>query len=78
VTTVCGVTVATLIAGSVVIENAFALGGLGSLLVQAVTAKDFAVVQAVSVIFVLMFIVINTAVDLLYAVIDPRLRRPRA
>lgn len=74
ISTVSGVTVGTLIAGTVVVENAFGIGGLGSLLVQSVTAKDFAVVQAVSLIFVAAFIVINTLVDLLYVVIDPRLR----
>jgi peptide/nickel transport system permease protein len=78
ISTVAGVTVAALIAGSVVIENAFGLGGLGSLLVSSVTEKDFAVVQAVALIFVIAFIVANTCIDLLYPVIDPRLRQSRS
>jgi peptide/nickel transport system permease protein len=78
ISTVAGLTVAALIAGTVVIENAFGLGGLGQLLVSSVTDKDFAVAQTVALIFVIAFIVANTCVDLLYPVLDPRLRRSRA
>jgi peptide/nickel transport system permease protein len=74
VTTVAGLTVAGLIAGTVVVESAFGLNGLGSLLVQSVLDKDFTVVQAVSLILVIGFIAVNLIVDLLYLVIDPRLR----
>ena len=74
VTTVAGLTVAGLIAGSVVVENAFALNGLGSYLVTSVEQKDFSVVQAITLILVAAFVVVNTAVDMLYAVIDPRVR----
>jgi peptide/nickel transport system permease protein len=74
VTTVVGLTVAGLIAGSVVVESAFGLDGLGSLLISSVIAKDFAVVQAVSLMLVVGFLLINMMVDLLYVFIDPRLR----
>jgi peptide/nickel transport system permease protein len=74
VTTVAGLTVAGLIAGSVVVENAFALNGLGSYLVTSVEQKDFSVVQAITLLLVAAFVVVNTAVDMLYAVIDPRVR----
>lgn len=73
ITTVMGLTVATLIAGAVVVENVFALDGLGSLLVRAVLQRDFAVVQAVILILVLAFVVVNAVVDFLYSVIDPRI-----
>lgn len=74
VTTVAGLTVAGLVAGSVVVESAFGLDGLGSLLVSSVVGKDFAAVQAVSLILVVGFLAINMLVDLLYVMIDPRLR----
>ena len=74
ITTVSGLTIAGLIAGSVVVENAFALNGLGSYLVSSVEQKDFPVVQAIALLLVAAFVVINTIVDILYAVIDPRIR----
>lgn len=74
ITTVAGLTVAGLIAGSVVVENAFAVNGLGSYLVTSVEQKDFPVVQAITLLLVAAFVVVNTVVDILYAVIDPRVR----
>ncbi|MCW2289413.1 ABC transporter permease [Leucobacter luti] len=74
ITTVLGLTVATLIAGAVVIENVFALDGLGSLLVRAILQRDFAVVQAVILVLVVAFVVINAIVDFLYTIIDPRIQ----
>ena len=72
VTTVAGITIAGLIAGSVIVESAFSLNGLGAYLVQAVNEKDFPVVQAITLLLVAAFIIVNTAVDLLYVVLDPR------
>lgn len=72
IVTVSGLTIAGLLASTVVVEQAFNLDGLGSLLVEAVLRKDVAVVQAVSLILVTAFVVINTLVDLLYRVLDPR------
>ena len=74
ISTVAGLTIAGTIAGTVVVESAFGLDGLGSLLVDAVTGKDFAVVQAVSLILVALFLVVNLIVDLAYPLIDPRIR----
>ena len=74
ITTVTGLSIAGLIASSVVVENAFGLNGLGSLLVESVLAKDFAAVQAISLILVVLFLIVNLVVDLLYAALDPRLR----
>jgi peptide/nickel transport system permease protein len=74
ITTVCGLTVAALVAGVAVIETAFGLNGIGSELISAVSDKDFAVVQAISLILVTVFIVTNMVVDVLYVVIDPRTR----
>jgi peptide/nickel transport system permease protein len=77
ISTIAGLTVAGTIATAVVVESAFGLNGLGSLLVSSVTAKDFAVVQAVSVLLVVLFLVVNLLVDLGYALIDPRIRSSR-
>lgn len=77
VTTAGGVLVAGLLAGAVVVERAFGLDGLGSLLVQAVDQRDFPVVQAVVLLLVAVFVVINSLVDACYALLDPRLRKER-
>ena len=73
IVTVAGLTVGGLIAGAVVIEEVFQLNGLGSYLVQAVGQKDFPVVQAICLILVAAFIVLNTIVDLTYSFLDPRI-----
>lgn len=72
--TVSGLAVGYLISGSVLVEYTFGLNGLGSLLVQAVEAKDYSVVQAVTLLFTAVFIFLNLGVDLLYGVVDPRIR----
>lgn len=74
VVTVAGLQVAGLFAGAVVVENAFGLGGLGQLLISSVQQKDFPVVQAISLLFVLAFVVLNTLADVVNAILDPRLR----
>jgi peptide/nickel transport system permease protein len=73
VTTVVGITVAGLIAGSVVVEQAFALNGIGTLLIQSISDHDLAVVQAITLLLVAAFIVINTLVDMLHPLLDPRM-----
>lgn len=73
ITTVTGVTIASLIATSAVVETAFSLDGIGSMLVQAAASKDFAVVQGIALVLVVAFVVVNLVVDLLYAVLDPRI-----
>jgi peptide/nickel transport system permease protein len=77
VLTISGLTAGYLISGAVFVEYTFGLNGLGALLVQSVQDKDFAVVQAVTLIFTSAFILINLAVDLLYGVVDPRVRLER-
>jgi peptide/nickel transport system permease protein len=74
VATVVGLTLTSLIVGSVVVERAFALDGIGSLFMEAVAKKDFAVVQAVSLLLVTVVVVVVLAVDILQVVIDPRVR----
>jgi peptide/nickel transport system permease protein len=74
IVTVSGLTVAGLLTTTVVVERAFNLDGVGSLLVEAVIRKDFAVVQAVSLLLVAAFILVNTLVDVVYGALDPRMR----
>ncbi|MFJ3582793.1 ABC transporter permease [Streptomyces sp. NPDC090127] len=69
---VSGVGIAGLIATAAVAEQAFGTGGLGALMIEAASKQDMAVVQAVSLIFVIVFVVINTTVDLISAAFDPR------
>jgi peptide/nickel transport system permease protein len=72
ITTVVGITIASLFAASAVVERAFALNGIGAYLIQAAASKDMAVVQGITLVIVTVFVVINTIVDVLYAVLDPR------
>lgn len=73
--TVTGLQIAGLLAGAVVVEQAFGLGGIGQVLLNAVQQKDFAVVQATCLLLVGAFVLINFAADLLVAGLDPQLRR---
>ena len=65
---------ALLIGGAVVTENVFARPGIGSMLVQAVLNKDTPLVQALVVYTTAAYVLINFLVDLLYGLIDPRVR----
>jgi peptide/nickel transport system permease protein len=72
--TVSALTGASLLAGAIVVEYAFGLGGIGSLLVQSVSDKDSNVVLAIGLILVLVFVITTTALDFLQYLLDPRLR----
>jgi len=72
--TVSALTVASLLAGAIVVEYAFGLGGIGSLLVQSVSDKDSNAVLAIGLILVLVFVVTTTVLDFLQYLLDPRLR----
>lgn len=75
VITITGIQFGVLLGGVVVIENVFARPGLGSLIADAISNRDYPVVQGVTLVLVTTFVLVNLAVDLLYAVIDPRIRR---
>ena len=75
VVTVLGLQLGTLIGGAVITEYVFALPGVGRLVVDAVFARDYPLVQGVILLIALGFIVSNLLVDVLYGYIDPRLRR---
>ena len=73
--TVTGVQLAYLLSGVVVVEIVFAWPGLGQLALQAVQSRDYPVLQGAILLFAVVFLLINLAVDLLYTAIDPRIRR---
>ncbi len=75
VLTIIGLQFSFLLAGAIIIENVFFLPGLGRLVFQAITQRDLIVVESVVMLLVFAVIVVNFAVDLAYAVVDPRLRR---
>jgi peptide/nickel transport system permease protein len=72
--TVVGLTAAILIAGAIVTETVFGLPGVGNLIVSAVLRRDYPVIQGALLIVSGIYVLINLAVDLLYAVADPRVR----
>jgi peptide/nickel transport system permease protein len=74
VVTVVGLEFAFLIGGLVVTEQVFNLNGLGKLFVETVTRADYTMVQALVMLVAAFFIFVNFVVDLLYAVLDPRIR----
>jgi peptide/nickel transport system permease protein len=74
VVTIVGAQIGYLLGGAIVIEYAFGLNGLGTLLVSSVQDKDYAVVQAIALFITAEFLLISLVVDLLYGLIDPRVR----
>lgn len=72
--TVLGLQLAAVIVGAIVIERVFVLPGLGSLLLDTVTARDLIVVRGIAMLLVFVVLVINALVDISYVFIDPRLR----
>ena len=72
--TLVGLTVGALLSWTLVVENVFALPGLGSLLVAAVSARDYPLIQGLAVVLAVGVVVINLLTDLAYAAIDPRVR----
>lgn len=76
--TASGLTVAGLMAGAVVVEEAFGIDGIASFLVTSVQNKDYNVVEAISILLVLIFVVVTTALDAVHTLLDPRVRDSRA
>jgi len=76
VVTIVGAQIGYLLSGAIVVEYAFGLNGIGTLLVSSVQGKDYAVVQAIALFVTAEFLTISLIVDLLYGVIDPRCASP--
>jgi peptide/nickel transport system permease protein len=74
IVTVIGLGVALLIGGVVVTESVYSIPGLGRLTVDAVLARDFPTIQAVILLFSLVYVLVNLAVDVAYTALDPRIR----
>ena len=70
-----GLLAGSLLTGSVVIESVFSWPGTGLLSIEAIRGRDYPVVQAVVILFAIVFLLINYVVDALYALVDPRIRR---
>jgi peptide/nickel transport system permease protein len=75
--TVLGINIGFLIGGTVIIENIFAVPGIGQLLINAIFQRDFPVVQGVTLAFGVLVVMVNLLADLSYAVLDPRVRFDR-
>jgi ABC-type dipeptide/oligopeptide/nickel transport system permease component len=71
--TVLGLQVAFLLSGAVVTETVFAWPGVGRLAVYAIQSRDFPVIQGTVLVIATMFVLVNLLVDVLYAVVDPRI-----
>ncbi len=74
VITVIGIGVALLIGGAVVTESVFAIPGLGRLTVDAILRRDYPVIQGLVLLFSFIYVLVNLAVDLVYTLVDPRIR----
>lgn len=74
VVTIIGLQVGLLFSGAVLTETIFSFAGVGSMLYDAITARDYPVVQAFTVVIALMYVFVNLTVDILYVFIDPRIR----
>jgi peptide/nickel transport system permease protein len=74
VITIIGIGVALLIGGAVVTESVFAIPGLGRLTLDAILRRDYPVIQGVVLIFSFVYVLVNLAVDLIYTLVDPRIR----
>ena len=74
IVTVIGLGIALLIGGAVVTESVFAIPGLGRLTVDAILRRDYPVIQGVVLLFSFVYVLVNLMIDLLYTVLDPRIR----
>lgn len=72
--TVLGLQFGALLGGSIVVETVFAWPGVGRLMIQSISNRDYPVVQAAVVLFAVFFVVINLVVDVVYGFLDPRIR----
>lgn len=73
--TIVGINFGALLGGTVIIEELFAVPGLGRRLFEAINKRDILVIQGITAFIAFVYVVINTVVDLLYAVVDPRIRK---
>jgi peptide/nickel transport system permease protein len=72
--TVAGIQIARLLGGAVIVETIFGLPGIGRYVYEAISMRDYPVIQGVTLVVAVAFVLVSLAVDVLYAVVDPRLR----
>jgi peptide/nickel transport system permease protein len=75
VLTIAGIQVASLLGGTVIVEQIFGLPGIGRYIYEAIANRDYPVVQSVTLVMAAIFVMVSLIVDVLYAVLDPRLRQ---
>ncbi len=71
--TIFGVNIAFLLGSTVIIENVFAIGGIGQLLISAILQRDYPVVQGITLVLAVAVVAVNLLTDIVYAVLDPRI-----
>jgi peptide/nickel transport system permease protein len=74
IATIFGLLIARVISGSVIVEAVFAVPGIGALMVDSTNTRDYTIVQGIVLILVLLVLAVNLVIDLLYRLLDPRLR----
>jgi ABC-type dipeptide/oligopeptide/nickel transport system permease component len=74
IVTVIGLSLGGLLGGAVLTETVFGLSGIGRALFDAITARDYGIVQAFTVVIAIFFVILNLLVDISYAYLDPRIR----
>jgi peptide/nickel transport system permease protein len=72
--TVAGIQIARLLGGAVIVETIFGMPGIGRYVYEAISTRDYPVVQGVTLVVALAFVLVSLVVDVLYALVDPRLR----
>jgi len=73
--TFLGMVLADMVAGSIIVEQVFNIPGLGRILLTSISNRDYPVVQMIILCIAFMVIVINTIVDILYRIVDPRIKK---
>ncbi|SFA84704.1 peptide/nickel transport system permease protein [Lentibacillus halodurans] len=73
VVTIIGINFGTLLGGTIITEQVFAINGIGRLMIDAIAARDFPIVQGTVLLVAAIFVVVNLVVDIIYALIDPRI-----
>ena len=74
IVTVIGIGIALLIGGAVVTESVFAIPGLGRLTIDAIVRRDYPLIQGLVVVFSFVYVLVNLCVDVIYTIVDPRIR----
>jgi peptide/nickel transport system permease protein len=74
VVTVIGLSIGALLSGAVLTETIFSLPGIGRTIYESITARDYIVIQGMALVVAVVYVVVNLAVDISYAFVDPRVR----